>query len=72
MDYEVIEKRTTRKWDQMTAEERRQELELLRKSGDSKLFSIIMLQKKLKKIIYYLGLARDMYLLRVPSGQMSI
>ena len=51
MDYEVIEKRTTRKWDQMTAEERRRELEILSNSGYSKLFSIIMLQKKLKEII---------------------
>ncbi len=51
MDYEIFEKEKTRKWHQMSAEERRKELEMLSKSGYSKLLSLIMLQQKLNKYI---------------------
>lgn len=51
MDYELLEKTRPRKWQQMSIEERRRELEMLSKSGYSKLLSIIILQQKLKEII---------------------
>jgi len=51
MDHELLEKTRPRKWQQMSIEERRQELEMLSKSGYSKLLSIIILQQKLKEII---------------------
>lgn len=51
MDNESLEKTRTRKWQQMSVEERRQEIEMLSKSGYSNLLSIIMLQQKLKDII---------------------
>jgi hypothetical protein len=51
MDYEILEKVKTRKWQQMNAEERRQELEMLSKSGYSKLLSLIIMQQKLNKFI---------------------
>ena len=51
MDHELLEKTRTRKWQQLSIEERRQELEMLSKSGYSNLLSIIMLQKKLKELI---------------------
>ena len=51
MDHELLEKTRTRKWQQMSIEERRQELEMLSKSGYSNLLSIIMLQQKLKDLI---------------------
>jgi hypothetical protein len=51
MDHELLEKRRSRKWEQMSIDERREELEMISKSGYSKLLSIIILQQKLKKII---------------------
>jgi hypothetical protein len=45
MDHELLEKTRS------SIEERRQELEMLSKSGYSKLLSIIILQQKLKDII---------------------
>ena len=51
MDHEFLEKTRTRKWKQMSIDERRQELEMLSNSGYSNLISIIMLQQKLKEII---------------------
>jgi hypothetical protein len=51
MDHELLEKTRTRKWQQMSIEERRQELEMISKSDYSKLLSIIMLQQKLKELI---------------------
>jgi len=51
MDHELLEKTRTRKWQQMSIEERRQELEMLGKSDYSNLLSIVMLQQKLKELI---------------------
>ena len=51
MDNELLEKTRPRKWQQMSIEERRQELEMLSKSGYFTLLSIIILQQKLKQII---------------------
>ena len=51
MEHELIEKETTRKWQNMTDEEKRQEIEMLQNSRYYKLFSIIMLHKRLNEII---------------------
>lgn len=51
MDHELTENTSRRKWQQMSTEERRQEIEMLSKSRYAKLLSIIMLQQKLKEII---------------------
>ena len=51
MDNELLEKTRPRKWQQMSIEERRQELEMLSKSGYFTLLSIIILQQKLKDSI---------------------
>lgn len=50
-DHESIEKTSTRKWHQMSQEERHQELEMLKQSRYYKLFTLVMLQKKLNEII---------------------
>ena len=51
MDNELLEKTRPRKWQQMSIEERRQELDMLSKSGYFTLLSIIILQQKLKDSI---------------------
>lgn len=51
MNHELTEKTSTRKWQQMSVEERHQEIEMLSKSRYAKLLTIIMLQKRLKEII---------------------
>ena len=51
MDNELYEKKGPRKWQHMSPEEKQQELEMLLKSNDSNLFSLILMQHKLKQII---------------------
>ncbi len=51
IEHELIEKKNVRKWQQMSDQEKQQEIEMLKKSRYFKLFSIIMLQKKLNETI---------------------
>lgn len=51
MDYEVFEKKSIRKWYQMSAEEKRHELETLGQSSHFKLLSTLSLQRKFKNNI---------------------
>ncbi len=51
MDNEFYEKQTTRKWHQMSDEEKRKEIEMLRRSSHFKLLPLLLLQQKLKQLI---------------------
>lgn len=51
MDNELLEKLSTRKWHQMSDEEKRQEIEMLRSNSHFKLLPLLFLQQKLKQII---------------------
>lgn len=51
MTDELYEKKPSRKWHQMTAEEKNREIEMLRKSRHYNLLAMIIMQQKLKQII---------------------
>ena len=48
---ELYGKQPTRKWHQLTQEEKRRELEMLCESGHYKILALLHLQQKLKQII---------------------
>ncbi len=51
MESELYEKRNTRKWHQMSDEEKHQEIEMMRRSSHFKLLPLLFLQQRLKQII---------------------
>lgn len=51
MDHELVERITARKWQQMSTDEKLQEIEMIRKSRYAKLLPLLFLQQRLKQII---------------------